>query len=94
VIDPLTLDLFLPDGSARDPVCECGTLKSKHSAFHFRCTTFRPFKVDMSAESAAALAGANSAATKRARGQQLMPTLHLKGSTPKRRRRVREGEPA
>jgi hypothetical protein len=46
----------------------------------------------MSAESAAALAGANSAATKRARGQQLMPTLHLKGSTPKRRRREREEE--
>lgn len=44
--------------------------------------------LDMSRESAAARAGANAAATKRARGQDLMPRLALKGS--KQRMRVKE----
>lgn len=89
-----SLDLFLPDGSARDPVCECGTLKSKHNVFFFRCAGFRlPHAPDMRRESAALVAGANSAATKRARGQELIPTLHLSGSTP-RKRRVRAKEAA
>lgn len=74
-----------------DPVCECGVVFSRHNAFFFRCKNFRlPYTVDMRAENAAARAGANAAATKRARGQDLMPKLHLKGSKPRRRQRCEE----
>jgi hypothetical protein len=73
----LNPELFWPDG----------TVRSQNNAFTghgYTCS-----RLDMSAESAAARAGANAAATKRARGQDLMPKLYLKGSKP-RSRRVRE----
>lgn len=66
---------------------EDGTLRSQNNAFTGYAGAHR---VDLSAESAALRAGANSAATKRARGQELMPKLHLKGTRP--RRQVREAE--
>lgn len=72
------LELFWP----------CGTPRSQRNAF-----TSSNYRVDMRRESAAVIAGANSAATKRARGQELIPTLHLSGSTP-RKRRVRAKEAA
>jgi hypothetical protein len=78
--------------ASTDPVCACGVTLSRHNAFHWQCSHYRPFKVDMSADSAAARAGANSAATKRARGQELIPKLHLKGS--KHRARIEELEEA
>jgi hypothetical protein len=64
-----------------------GTPRSQNNAFTGYVGAHR---VDLSAESAAARAGSNSAATKRARGQELMPKLHLKGSKPRRRERELE----
>jgi hypothetical protein len=70
-------ELFWEDGSAR----------SQGNAF-----TASGYRVDMARESAALVAGANSAATKRARGQDLMPKLHLKGSNHRSLRKRREHE--
>jgi hypothetical protein len=67
-----------------------GTPRSSRNAF--TGTGYTVGAVDMSTESAAMRAGANSAETKRARGQELIPKLHLKGS--KHRRRQAAGEPA
>lgn len=75
--DPKDWQLFWP----------CGTPRSQNNAF---TSSGYPVPLDLRRENAAALAGANSAATKRARGQDLIPRLHLKGS----KRRVREKEPA
>lgn len=66
----LCLDLFWPDGTPR----------SQQNAF---CWRTRPPSIDMSEESTNQRSGANAAATKRARGQELIPKLHLKGSQPK-----------
>jgi hypothetical protein len=65
-----------------------GTIRSQNNAF-----TSSRYRVDMSRESSALVAGANSAATKRARGQDLMPKLHLKGSNHRSLRKRREHEP-
>lgn len=70
---------------ARDPICACGLARSRHTAFQFKCGGYRPAHavVDhLRRESSHRIAGANSAATKRARGQKLIPQLNLKGSTP------------
>jgi hypothetical protein len=70
-------ELFWEDGSAR----------SQGNAF-----TSSRYRVDMSRDSSALVAGANSAATKRARGQELMPKLQLKGTKHRSLRKRREHE--
>ncbi len=54
-----------------------GTERSADNVFSWKTARSG---VDMKPESAALRAGANAAATKRARGQPLMPKLHLRGS--------------
>jgi hypothetical protein len=78
---------------ARDPICACGLARSKHSPFHIKCGGYRPTHSatdHMRRESSHRIAGANSAATKRARGQELIPRLSLKGSTPHAKRAKEE----
>jgi len=59
-----------------------GTPKSRGNAFDWRTWAG---VVDFARESAGARGGAKSAETKRARGQELVPRLHLKGSKPRLR---------
>jgi hypothetical protein len=67
---------------------EDGTPRSQGNAF--TSAGYGGARLDMAKESAALRAGTNAAATKRARGQDLMPRLTLKGSKP----RMRVKEPA
>lgn len=70
---------------------EDGTPRSQRNAFTgFGYTVPH---VDLRADDAAGRAGANSAATKRDRGQQLMPKLHLKGSKHRRQPEFEESLP-